>query len=117
MEIVSKKVVCVALLCMVLIAAAPGAEALTCGQVSGAVAPCIGYLRGGPLQASCCSGIRNLQNQAKTTADRQTACNCLKTAAGAIQGINFGKAAALPGQCGVSIPYKISPNTDCRSVK
>ncbi|KAK3405011.1 hypothetical protein EUGRSUZ_K01283 [Eucalyptus grandis] len=76
------KLACVALLCMV--AAASVAEAaVTCGQVSSALA----------------------------------ACKCLKSASGSISGINFGVVAAIPGKCGVNIPYKISPSTNCNSVK
>ncbi|WP_431194237.1 non-specific lipid-transfer protein [Listeria monocytogenes] len=95
----------------------PYAEAITCGQVASGVSPCIGYLRrGGPVPPACCSGIRGLSNAARTKPDRQTACRCLKSAAGSISGINFALAAGLPGKCGVSIPYKISPSTDCNRV-
>ncbi|MCE3052255.1 tyrosine protein phosphatase, partial [Datura stramonium] len=52
----------------------------------------------------------------KTPADRKTACTCLKSAANTIKGINAGKAAGLPAACGVNIPYKISPSTDCSKV-
>ncbi|KAF3680491.1 Non-specific lipid-transfer protein 2 [Capsicum annuum] len=90
-----------------------GAEGLTCGEVTSNVAPCINFLRNnGPL-GICCNGIRRLANAAKTTQDRQFTCNCLKSAANAIPGINFSKAAVLPRTCGVNIPYKISPSTDC----
>ncbi|KAI5655147.1 hypothetical protein M9H77_32334 [Catharanthus roseus] len=116
MEMVGKKGIWLALLCMVAIAATPGAEALTCAQVTGAVRPCIPYLTSNvALPPTCCGGIKSLLSQAKTTPDRQTACNCLKTAARAFP-INLAKAAALPGQCGVNIPYKISPSTDCTKI-
>ncbi|XP_022157264.1 non-specific lipid-transfer protein 1-like [Momordica charantia] len=94
-----------------------GGAAISCGSVNGAVAPCISYLRpGGVLSPACCSGVKNLNSQASTTADRQAVCQCLKSAAGAIQGIDLGRAAGLPGKCGVSVPYKISPSTDCSKV-
>ncbi|XP_044503745.1 non-specific lipid-transfer protein 1-like [Mangifera indica] len=104
-------------LCMVV--GAPIAQAaITCGQVTSNLGPCINYLKsGGVPAAACCNGIKSLQNSAKTTADRQTACKCLKTAASSISGINYSLAAGLPGKCGVSIPYKISPSTDCNTVK
>ncbi|KAK4342609.1 hypothetical protein RND71_038425 [Anisodus tanguticus] len=109
------KIACFVVLCIMV--AAPHAEALTCGQVTSNLAPCLSYLRNtGPL-GGCCGGVRNLANSAKSTPDRQAACNCLKAAAGAISGINFGKAASLPGTCGVNIPYKISPSTDCTKVR
>ncbi|RDX62174.1 hypothetical protein CR513_59511, partial [Mucuna pruriens] len=110
----SLKVVCVvAVLCMVVLSA-PTAQAITCGQVTGSLAPCIGYLqKGGKPLTGCCDGVRSLAAAAKTTADRQTACNCLKQAAGVISGFNANNAAALPGICGVNIPYKISTSTNC----
>ncbi|OMP12628.1 Plant lipid transfer protein/Par allergen [Corchorus olitorius] len=49
--------------------------------------------------------------------DRKQACTCIKNVAGTIYDINYGLANALTGKCGVSIPYKISPSTDCKSVK
>ncbi|MQL67588.1 hypothetical protein F6Q10_34780 [Streptomyces vinaceus] len=106
---------CVLLECSVVVA--PHAEALTCGQVTGALAPCLPYLQGGTSLGSCCGGVRGLLGVAKTPADRKTACNCLKSAANAIRGINLGKAAGLPAACGVNIPYKISPSTDCSRVQ
>ncbi|KAM3344307.1 non-specific lipid-transfer protein 1 [Capsicum galapagoense] len=114
MEMVSK-IACLVVLCMVV--AAPHAEALTCGQVAGDLAACLPYLQGpGPL-GSCCAGVRGLLGAAKTPADRKTACTCLKSAANSIKGINLSKAAGLPTACGVNIPYKISPSTDCSTVQ
>ncbi|XP_030519854.1 non-specific lipid-transfer protein 1-like [Rhodamnia argentea] len=112
------KLACVLLACMV--AAAPAARAaVTCGQVTGAMTPCIPYARSGagPVPATCCNGIRSLNSAARTTPDRQAACKCLKSVSGSISGLNYGVVAGLPGKCGVSIPYKISPSTNCDSVK
>ncbi|XWS13056.1 hypothetical protein CRYUN_Cryun36dG0004600 [Craigia yunnanensis] len=112
------KLACVVVLCLVV--GAPLAQGtITCGQVTSNLAPCIGYLRGSSaaVPGNCCNGIRSLNSAAQTTPDRQAACNCLKSAAGSISGINFGLASGLPGKCGVSIPYKISPSTDCKSVQ
>ncbi|KAI3437474.1 uncharacterized protein J3R85_005233 [Psidium guajava] len=112
------RLVCVTLLCLV--AAASVAEAaVTCGQVASSLAPCIPYARSGrgPVPGGCCNGIRSLNNAARTTPDRQATCRCLKSAAAGISGINYGVVASIPGKCGVSIPYKISPNTNCNSVK
>ncbi|XP_059296719.1 non-specific lipid-transfer protein 2-like [Lycium ferocissimum] len=114
MEMVGK-IACVMVLCMVVVA--PYAEALTCGQVQSGLAPCLPYLQGrGPL-GGCCGGVKGLLGAAKTPADRKTACTCLKSAANSIKGIDAGKAAGLPGACGVNIPYKISPSTDCSKVQ
>ncbi|KAK5793395.1 hypothetical protein PVK06_034539 [Gossypium arboreum] len=111
----SLKLACVVVLCMVV--GAPLAQgAVTCGQVTNSLAPCINYLRGsgaGAVPPVCCSGIKSLNSAAQTTPDRQAACRCIKSAAAGITGINFGLASGLPGKCGVNIPYKISPSTDC----
>jgi hypothetical protein len=112
----SMKVACVVLLmCMIL---APISEAaITCGTVTSNVAQCIPYLKGTvpSPSAACCAGVRRLNAAAATKPDRQAACNCLKSAAGAIYGLNNNIAAGLPGKCGVNIPYKISTSTNCKT--
>ena len=107
------KLACAVFLCMVV--AAPYAEAaITCGAVAQNLAPCITFLKtGGAPSAPCCAGVKKLVSMATTSADRKTACGCLKQTAGTIPGLNYGNAAALPGKCGTSVPYPISPNTDC----
>ena len=114
---IALKLVCVVLMCMVV--GVPIAQAaITCGQVTSSLGPCINYIRvGGAVPPACCTGIKSLAGMATTTADRQQACKCMKSAASAISGVNYGLAAGLPGKCGVSIPYKISPSTDCSRVK
>lgn len=104
---------CVVMTCMVL--TTPYAEAaISCGQVVSKLAPCVSYLtKGGAVPLPCCSGVKALNDAAKSTPDRQAACSCLKSAYSSNSGINPGNAASLPGKCGVSIPYKISPSTDC----
>ncbi|KAK8558275.1 hypothetical protein V6N13_038748 [Hibiscus sabdariffa] len=112
----SLKLACVVVLCLV-VGAALAQGAITCGQVTSSLTPCIPYLRnGGALPSGCCSGIKSLNAAAKTTPDRQAACNCIKSAAASMSGINYSLASGLPGKCGVSIPYEISPSTDCKSV-
>lgn len=107
------KLVSALVLCM-LVTGPLSAQAITCGQVNSALAPCIVFLRaGGPIPGPCCNGVRSLNAAARTTPDRQAACNCLKQAARAVPNLNLNNAAGLPGACGVSIPYKISPSTDC----
>ncbi|KAK4425039.1 Non-specific lipid-transfer protein 2 [Sesamum alatum] len=107
--------------CMMIIAAilvARGSEAaVSCGTVVSYMNACIPYVTGkGPL-GGCCGGVKGLYAAAKTTPDRQSVCSCLKSLAASYSTINLGKAAGLPGQCGVNIPYKISPSTDCSKVK
>ncbi|XP_011091599.1 non-specific lipid-transfer protein 1-like [Sesamum indicum] len=94
-----------------------GEAAIGCGTVVSKLSPCIPYVTGKGALGGCCKGIKGLYDLAKSTGDRQSVCNCLKFLAASTSGVNLGKAAALPGQCGVSIPYKISPSTDCSKVK
>ncbi|KAH0458085.1 hypothetical protein IEQ34_013400 [Dendrobium chrysotoxum] len=95
----------------------PSSEAaVSCSDVFQKLMPCLSYLQSGGNSAPpspCCNGISALMTEATVKADRQTACNCLKRAAASVSGINFGLAGALPQRCGVNIPYKISPTTDC----
>ncbi|KAK4796192.1 hypothetical protein SAY86_028518 [Trapa natans] len=110
----STAVAVVALLASVVMVAE---STLSCGQVASGVAPCLGYLRNvAPLTPTCCAGIRSLNNAARSPADRRAVCFCLKSAAGNIRGISLPVAGGLPGRCGVPIPYKISPSTDCNKV-
>nr|GEY97505.1 non-specific lipid-transfer protein-like [Tanacetum cinerariifolium] len=113
------KLLCVMVMMVVLLAlSAPEVEAVTCGQVVGAVAPCLGYLRnGGSPPPTCCNGVRGLRNQARTTGDRKTICNCLKSASSSYRGVSGNYAASLPGKCGINFPYKISPSTDCNRIQ
>ncbi|BAS94548.1 Os05g0477900, partial [Oryza sativa Japonica Group] len=80
--------------------------------------PCLPYVQsGGAVPAACCGGIRSVVAAARTTADRRAACTCLKNvAAGAAGGPYISRAAGLPGRCGVSVPFKISPNVNCNAV-
>ncbi|PIA32476.1 hypothetical protein AQUCO_04500231v1 [Aquilegia coerulea] len=113
------KFTCVLVACMLVVSAPYAEAAISCGLVAGKVGPCIQYLRGrgGPVPGNCCAGIKSLNSLARTTPDRQTACGCLKTTASKISGLNYKLAESLPANCGVSIPYKISPSTDCASVR
>ncbi|KAD0455671.1 hypothetical protein R6Q59_027156 [Mikania micrantha] len=114
------KVWCIVVLLVVLQAlTVREAEAVTCGEVVSAIAPCLGYLRnGGSPTTVCCNGIRELlRNKARTTTDRRSICNCLKSASSSYRGVSGSYAASLPGKCGVNVPYKISPSTDCNRIQ
>ncbi|KMT06554.1 hypothetical protein BVRB_7g157260 [Beta vulgaris subsp. vulgaris] len=110
------KLACATLMCMLVVA--PHAEAaVTCGQVTSSLLPCLGYLQGGASPSpACCGGIKSLNSMASTPADRKTACGCLKSAAASVKGIDMSAASGLPGKCDVSIPYPISTSTDCSKV-
>ncbi|KAI3788603.1 hypothetical protein L2E82_01374 [Cichorium intybus] len=106
------KVALVLILCVMVANAVEGA--VTCQTVLRDLTPCAYYFtRGGPVSTSCCSGVNSLYQAASTTADRQTACKCMEQAAGVLPSLDLNAASSLPGKCGVNIPYKISPDTDC----
>ncbi|CAI9779180.1 unnamed protein product [Fraxinus pennsylvanica] len=106
------------LVLLLMVVVAPYTEAaIGCGQVQGSLKPCLTYLmKGGVASSQCCNGVKALYAAAATTVDRRTVCNCLKQTAKVFKRINLSAAAALPSNCGVSIPYKISPATDCSTV-
>ncbi|XP_047333523.1 non-specific lipid-transfer protein 1-like [Impatiens glandulifera] len=107
----SSGIVCLIVMCMVV--SAPHAQAaITCGSVVSAISSCLDYARGGGvIPPICCTGVKNLYRNAATTPDRQTVCTCLKKLTGSAT--SYPYASEIPGKCGVSIPYKISPSTDC----
>lgn len=106
------KVLCIIVACMVV--AAPYATALTCKDVTSKLISCLNYLKeGGKVSVGCCKGVKALDAAAKTTADKKIACACMKNAYKAIEGIKTDNALVLPKKCGVDIPYKLSPSTDC----
>ncbi|KAK9124719.1 hypothetical protein Sjap_014321 [Stephania japonica] len=104
------------LLAMVVVLAPQAEAAITCGLVVQKLTPCLGFLRtGAGPPPPCCNGVRSLLSLASTPADRRAACGCLKQAASSTA-VNQRFASQLPGKCGVSIPYPISPSVDCSKV-
>ncbi|MCI93564.1 non-specific lipid-transfer protein, partial [Trifolium medium] len=55
----SLRVTCmVAMICMVMVSAPMAEAAISCGAVTGYLAPCITYLQGGPGPSPpCCGGV------------------------------------------------------------
>lgn len=105
---------------LVCLALGPMAQGeMTCGQVVSNLTPCISYVvyGGTNVPEQCCNGIRNLYGMAQTKPDRQAVCNCIKNAVRnsgfTYSHFNLNLAANLPKNCGVNIPYQISPDTDC----
>ncbi|CAA7019306.1 unnamed protein product [Microthlaspi erraticum] len=97
--------------------AAPTESTITCGTVTSTLAQCVSYLtNSGPLSSNCCAGVKSLNQMAQSTPDRRQVCECLKSGAKEITGLNIGLVATLPTTCGVSVPYPISFNTDCDNI-
>ncbi|VYS65568.1 unnamed protein product [Arabidopsis thaliana] len=94
-----------------------GSEAaISCNAVQANLYPCVVYVvQGGAIPYSCCNGIRMLSKQATSASDKQGVCRCIKSVVGRVSysSIYLKKAAALPGKCGVKLPYKIDPSTNC----
>lgn len=104
----------VVVLAVLLVAAPRTADGITCGQVVSYLTPCISYASsGGQIPAGCCSGVKQLVGAAKTSTDRRTACTCLKSAAARMPRLDPNRISGIPGKCRVSVPYPISPSTDC----
>ncbi|XP_073282179.1 non-specific lipid-transfer protein 1-like [Primulina huaijiensis] len=101
-----------------LIAPPPTAEAaISCNSVLNSVTPCLNFvLVGGSPSTQCCNGVKSVFNSATTKEDRQAVCTCLKSLVGSATPGMITNAEALPGKCGVSVPYVISPSTDCSKV-
>ncbi|XP_076941379.1 non-specific lipid-transfer protein AP10-like [Bidens hawaiensis] len=110
--------VALAVLAMIVMALAMvhPSEALSCGDVTGMLSPCVSYLQsGGSVTNKCCDGAKKLQGAIKSKADRQTACNCAKQAAGRLK-VQPGYASSLPGKCGISTSIPINPGVNCNNV-
>ncbi|XP_051117718.1 non-specific lipid-transfer protein 4.1-like [Andrographis paniculata] len=86
-------------------------EAVSCTDVRNALLPCISFATGADSQpsGSCCSGIKNLAGGYQA-AERQAACECIKSAVGKY---HLEVISSLPGKCGVAIGDTLGPNMDC----
>ncbi|KAG2238845.1 hypothetical protein Bca52824_091915 [Brassica carinata] len=92
-------------------------EAISCSQVNMYLVPCLSYLRsGGNPSQQCCGGLNSLKAAAPGKADRQTACQCLKSASNTVPGINDDNSKQLPAKCGVDIGVPFSKSVDCNSI-
>lgn len=105
-------------LAMLLVGSPEGVEsAIPCNQVVNYLTPCLNYvMNGGQVPAPCCKGVQNVYAAAQTTPDRQGVCSCLKSVVSGypISNAAANNAAGLPAKCGINLPYKISPSTDCK---
>ncbi|KAG8045708.1 hypothetical protein GUJ93_ZPchr0008g12529 [Zizania palustris] len=110
----------VLLVAAALLAATGRASAvLQCGQVSQLMAPCMPYLAAAPGMTPyglCCNSLGVLNQMAPSAADRVAICSCVKAAAAGFPTVDFGRAAALPAACGLSVSFTITPNMDCNQV-
>ncbi|CAJ2655508.1 unnamed protein product [Trifolium pratense] len=112
------RVTCLVMMMCMILGLPQTLVALTCGQVNTNIAPCIAYVTGSgsDVPKPCCNGIRAVNNEAKTKSDRQAACKCIQTTVNALSGVNVDKLANLPSKCGVHLPFKPLPSTDCNKI-
>ncbi|KAL5708578.1 hypothetical protein ACHQM5_019361 [Ranunculus cassubicifolius] len=97
---------------LLLLLPTPG-SAITCTDVVKDLSPCIKYLvNGGSPSTACCAGATNLMNSASTSADKKTACTCIQSTAAKVK-VNSAAAQALPGSCGITLPFTVSASVDC----
>ncbi|CAN6194924.1 unnamed protein product [Urochloa humidicola] len=87
---------------------------IACPDVLSDMEPCLSFLQGDGTTPSgqCCAGARSVYAAADTTAERRATCECLKTAYRQINA-QLSAAQALPDDCGLSLPYTITPDIDC----
>ncbi|KAJ0450574.1 putative plant non-specific lipid-transfer protein/Par allergen [Helianthus annuus] len=89
-------------------------EAISCGDLTGMISPCLGYLRsGGSPTKGCCDGARRVQGATRSQADRQFACKCAKAAAPRLK-VQPDLAGSLPGKCGICTTISIKSETATR---
>ncbi|XP_050218746.1 non-specific lipid-transfer protein 8-like [Mercurialis annua] len=112
-----KSLALAATLLLLLLANSVSEAAISCSDVIKDVRPCVNYLVNGSGKppAACCAGASALSSSATTTADKRTACSCIQSAAQKLN-VNAQLAQALPSNCGISLPYTISPNFDCSKI-
>jgi len=80
-----------------------------CLDVVQSILPCIEYIttpgESNP-PAPCCNAMKSLNGE------RQDVCRCLKENLFLLPGLNLAALAALPNNCGVNLPYQITPDMD-----
>ncbi|CAN1180266.1 Non-specific lipid-transfer protein 11 [Linum perenne] len=87
----------------------------SCPTIYTNLRPCIPYFtgNGGPSR-ECCSGVRSLQPYSNQKADRVAICQCLKSMANLVPGLDLDVASNLPNQCRVNVKLpRLSLDIDC----
>ncbi|KAJ7982131.1 Non-specific lipid-transfer protein [Quillaja saponaria] len=102
------------LILLLLASSSPSDAVISCADVAKYLRPCIDYLTkgSGSPPAACCGGARALVSATSSPADRRTACQRVKTSAQRIRP-NPQLAQALPRNCGIKLPFNVSPDVDC----
>ncbi|KAB1219610.1 putative non-specific lipid-transfer protein 1 [Morella rubra] len=96
---------------------AAGNATSTCTTVTRDLTPCMKYIQGKDAKppANCCKGAMTLSEQAKTKAERQAMCECIKKDLALIGKYDQSRIPLLVKDCKLSIKLPpISKNTDCK---
>ncbi|CAL1368399.1 unnamed protein product [Linum trigynum] len=103
------------LACSMIMIVVPCAKAeISCLQITMQLTPCIPYgVLGGSVPPACCQGVKDSMALVNTTEDLRAKCQCVKDGAAGIPGINYTRVNELPSICHVTVPYVVSPETDC----
>lgn len=104
----------VSTLILILLLAPTSQAVISCKEVIKDLKPCVNYLVSGSGKppVACCDGAKALASSASTSADKKATCECIKSAAKNFN-LNTKLAQALPANCGISLSFSISPNSDC----
>ncbi|CAK9165781.1 unnamed protein product [Ilex paraguariensis] len=103
-------------LAILLLVARSVMSAPSCTAVVNEVQTCLGFLQGNGPSPACCSGVKDLKNNAKTKADRVAICNCIKNALSNVK-YDPKRLTLLPQKCGVN--YNLPPidqKYDCSTI-
>nr|GEZ85777.1 non-specific lipid-transfer protein [Tanacetum cinerariifolium]GEZ85808.1 non-specific lipid-transfer protein [Tanacetum cinerariifolium] len=99
------------MLCVMVVSMPYTEAAISCG-----LSKCVNYLNasigGGAVPRSCCNALKDLNDAARTTHDRQQSCACISKMYKSLGNFKHENAVNLPRKCHVNISY-IIPETDC----
>ncbi|CAM8970023.1 unnamed protein product [Rhodiola kirilowii] len=101
----------------VMLCASVADSALTCTDVFNDLRPCVAYIEfgSGMPPVACCTGVTTLASAAKSTEEKKTVCECIKSATQQSNG-DLQLAKDLPKNCGITnLPVEISPTVKLRS--
>lgn len=105
----------VVLVTMMMIGGLRSVAAISCGQVTAGLAPCMKYVRGGggTVPPLCCAGFHAVVAVATREGELQAACQCMKLLLVTLPGVNWTNVNNVPVRCGVPIPWTFSPSLNC----
>ncbi|KAH7658160.1 Plant non-specific lipid-transfer protein/Par allergen protein [Dioscorea alata] len=87
-----------------------------CGLAQTAFGPCVPYMIGQDpkVSAQCCQGVQAVKDLASSPAAGRSICECLKSELASAGSINSARAAALSGNCRITINLiPISSSFNC----